>query len=1289
MADADRPTDTDPTASAADTDHIEATANAGTTAGDDADATPADAREYIRIRPTDEPLRPDTVETQVRRLHQLGEQDAGWLARLLGRADGPPCIEWLLATPADETTLEYLVGIDDADALDALERILRALLPMAYELERTRKPPDYVTDLLADTTAADTATGDEAATTDPTLGAVTYRGCPERRQDWQTSLTPFRTLAADSDSAVSSDHVPLATIAETMATADVPMVYQALAEPKPDWTREADERRQAIEAMQDTIWDQIVNTLVGRPDLDDIRLPASDQTRIEELEERETRSSFVVNARLVLAGASTAQAERLTRELASAFADVSRTTYRIEGTTATGAAAKQVRDRIRERTLDPPSYDSLRARLPLTSTASPGIVADAREAPNFWLLDGTALTAAGTRAVAPTPGERAALPRPPDDQLSAYRTEGLVLGRPLTQDRTPAADPVAVPPALQPLHAAWLGKTGSGKSTSLLTAILANQAATDGADILILPKGEGMATEYLRAHYAKHGTLDDVLYFDCAEVLPAISFFDIHADLAAGIDRATAVADRVDHYIAILRQIMGRERFEQAVRSPDVIRYLVKALFDPVHGSDAFTHRELHAAVRRMHDRQAAPAVSDEDLEAMLAGVVANRTQSFDEIMQGVANRVEKIPVHDRLARMFNHVPQEGDPHFDLDRYLDEDVVIVFDTGALRTEAQRVFAVVVLSNLWSALRRRAQRRDMAVAEDESERALDDESSAADMQLTPDMDDTSTADTETPGEDPPLVNVYIEEAASVAASDVLTDLLAQARGFNCSVTLAMQFPRQLSAHSDRAYEEVLNNVSTLVTGNIPDDRRLAARFTTEDRSVETVRTRLGALRRGEWLVSLPAAFDEPAPRPFLVRSADPPPGVAGGEELSPTQRQDIDARIETLRERTRVEAGLTLAAPSAAADGTDADTDASDDTTTNLVSTRVDTALPHTKRLPPTVTYDGEVHALRCTECDTRYDPDIDGMKRAIECCSSLDAVDRDDIPVCDLHLKLTREEREASEWTDRQLMFLQAVYNAQQLRYDPLEYDLLRDSMLRLQEYVGIDSDAVQDLIDADLLRHDTDHPHRLFTVTPEGRSVIGESYRRGVDYGHGKGDLEESSQHVLAVEVGRRYLVRESVEDPDSPVEEVVPYYDLTRDETLSAAAFMGTAEEAADAVDDYEQRRLDVAGLDGDGEIVVALEAERVNHDYREAVPADFDKIAACDVEEAIWVVMSRTAGHTILGILNDPPDGDPRVEKTYAETTPPQQFRIDTPGLTQIYTIGTLLERLDGSPASHSDT
>ncbi|MFP9062474.1 hypothetical protein ACLI4R_18390 [Natrialbaceae archaeon A-chndr2] len=116
----------------------------------------------------------------------------------------------------------------------------------------------------------------------------------------------------------------------------------------------------------------------------------------------------------------------------------------------------------------------------------------------------------------------------------------------------------------------------------------------------------------------------------------------------------------------------------------------------------------------------------------------------------------------------------------------------------------------------------------------------------------------------------------------------------------------------------------------------------------------------------------------------------------------------------------------------------------------------------------------------------------------------------------------------------------------------------------------------------------------------------------------------------------------------------EIIPYYDIDGN------------------------HRLDLAGVDGNGEIVITAEVERINNDVHRAVPADFDKMAACEPEEAIWVVMKQADGHKVLSALNNPPEGPPRVTKTYAKTTPPQQFRIDTPGLTAVYTAEWLRDQ-----------
>lgn len=71
-------------------------------------------------------------------------------------------------------------------------------------------------------------------------------------------------------------------------------------------------------------------------------------------------------------------------------------------------------------------------------------------------------------------------------------------------------------------------------------------------------------------------------------------------------------------------------------------------------------------------------------------------------------------------------------------------------------------------------------------------------------------------------------------------------------------------------------------------------------------------------------------------------------------------------------------------------------------------------------------------------------------------------------------------------------------------------------------------------------------------------------------------------------------------------------------------------------------------------------------MNDDIKRAVLENFDAMAACEPEEAILIVMKQSDGHQILEALNDPLDGEPHVEKTYAKTTPPQHLRIKHPGM-----------------------
>lgn len=59
-------------------------------------------------------------------------------------------------------------------------------------------------------------------------------------------------------------------------------------------------------------------------------------------------------------------------------------------------------------------------------------------------------------------------------------------------------------------------------------------------------------------------------------------------------------------------------------------------------------------------------------------------------------------------------------------------------------------------------------------------------------------------------------------------------------------------------------------------------------------------------------------------------------------------------------------------------------------------------------------------------------------------------------------------------------------------------------------------------------------------------------------------------------------------------------------------------------------------VAILDSNENVIMAGEAEQSNNDTLRAVPDDYDKMAACTPDEAIWLVPNRTVGHEVKRAL-----------------------------------------------------
>ena len=1170
-------------------------------------------REYIAVRPTTDRLVPGGIVDGLRSLH----------GRAGGTTEDPPTVEMLLATAGDDDGVTYLFG-GDIDT-GTLERALRDCFPTEYELART-------TTTLAEQVTPDVVPEGSTPLADRPVAGLEVRAREDRRGDWQTRLHPLERFGEDGRA-----DWPLADVIGALADSDVPVAFQVLLRPKPDWTWEADATIEEYHYPQRSIVGEFVLELFGaefeyeRLDREDVS--RAYRQRIEEIEASNARQSFDVNARAVAFGDGdkSASPEIVLDALSGVFSEVGRTTYQLR-TDVHGAGssdAEELLAAVETRTVKGFTRGrrlerSLDIGLPFTSHVQPRIVADPTTAGNFCLVGGADLPEAAQRAIGTRPGERTGQPLPPKEVLDRYREPGYALGVPATGDRTTDPEPIALPPALQRRHMLVAGKTGSGKSIWGVTGLLANHAATEGATVIVESKDGEMADDYVRSHYAVYGSLENVYRFDAARRVPAEPFFDVTRQQESGIPRSQAVEDVADHTEELLRAIMGDEQFDSAVTSPLIIEALVKALFDPVHGDDRFTLSELQQRAGQFTESGLEPPVIDERLARELRRLANNTEDTFTEMMNGAARRIARAALDSRVAPLFDYVPDdepEDVTPLDWRTRLDEDCVIIVDTSDLRADPQRIVTLVVISQLWTALQRRDHEREPRQG------------------------------------DPPLVNLHIEEAADVATSGVFADILQKGRSYGAGVTLSLQYPDQLRRADAATHEEAINNIGTVVTGPVERDAGLAERLATAEMPPEAVANRLRGLAPGEWLVSLPASFGADPPRPFQVRSLPLPPGHPDGPQpLTESQRATFEAARTSLRERSRRH-GVDVARTVTVGAGIESDDESepsAPDTGAGARAATLDTTLSLTQRLPDGISYHPASDSVTCTTCGTRHGRRFEELMAAVDCHGDREAVDRATVPTIHVGLTLSRGERAGLAYSDTQLAFLQVVYNAHQQRYDTeWEYDIVFDGMERLRTYTGIDDGAFEELVTDGLLTVDTSHPHTLYTVTPEGRDLIDAAHREGRAHGDGVGDLSESSFHVMMVETMRRGFQARFVDDPDHPGAEVSTYH-------------------AIDA------GRLDVAVLDADGEVVVAGEAERSNHDTLRAVPADYDKLAACDPDRAVWVVEGRSEGHEVIRALHNPGDGEPRVGKTYSDSSSLSRVTIDEPGFTDIFTIGTFRDR-----------
>ena len=894
-----------------------------------------ETRRYIRIEPSQERVDPSDI---VSRLAGLRKLRTGWKIKYDPRKS-PPTFEFLALTQGGGAPVRFYLGVDDEDLVPTLESELQTAYPASYEI--SEEVVDLRTEIASDSHLDDDDENDpdvNAAADGGTIGdggagslaertpiAARWSGVGERSRDWMTPIKQYSRVQEEGSSSGSPARAPLATAVERLTDAMAPTALQVLFTRYGGWQKSAEARKKQIETKHDGALQSAKTSLadmVYGADEERIRdrrrgrdppnvgesiqqtsSAASGEVASRQalIDQKGPSQTFFVNLRTVAVlpedpdDTAKVQAANNIETLANAFNHLDGYFYHLDGSRVSKSLtnlrdpARKELSRLLNRSFNQSSIGKRR----------PQLVLNADELANFVAVPSAqTLTTEGSRGARGKERLRQPLPLPNPDLLEEFSGAGMAIGKPLRNRSEPLDEPIRIPPDLLTTSYIRAASTGSGKSTATQAEMLSLHEHVDGPTVLLEGKGDGMAGNYLHAHYARNGHLDNVYYFNAPDTLPAVSFFDIRPALAMGRSREDAVQDKVEHFHEIMRLILGEERHDQAYVANEILTFLIKALFDREYGQDAFSLEALIQAVFRMSRDRTLPELCEANshIEQSLVQKCQVDDHQFQQTMGAAANRLDKLVEHEHLYQMFTHVPEWDEDAkryvgnaFDFREFVAEDAVILFDLGEFRAESQHALTMILLSNLWDAVQgRRGGGRSLNGGTHQSESA--------------DADDS-------------IVNMIIEEAAPVATSSLVYEqFIPQGRAFGVGLGLILQYPEQVAqfSASDRPYTEILNNVKTKLIGNIATDAKLAESMAHENLSTTELRNRVSRLPAGEWIAQLPSPnFRETGPAPFSLASLPIPEGHPESDApLSGDDRHLFEEQeIPRIMRRTQNECGL--------------------------------------------------------------------------------------------------------------------------------------------------------------------------------------------------------------------------------------------------------------------------------------------------------------------------------------------------------------------------------------------
>ena len=859
-------------------------------------------QEYIQITPVREEVNSETVKRELYGLHRYGNGRKLPLDMELHIAGIEPVsnFEFIIYKPEDEAQFKFFIGPGERGEVtcDRLESTTRSQYPENFEFGRENFDITNVFDDVPE--------------------MVRWEGVEEKRRDWMTTLSSF-----DNETIERS---PLSNLLETIIQTEGSVVFQAVFEPRADWSPKAERQKgnlkQGVHTTGGLVLRTVLDGVLGVSDEEKQERHRSDtpheiggsihdsQTagyrsgtgRMGQIDLKDPSHTYNVTLR-----AATSDTE-CARNLQDSLNHLSGKFYSIEGNYL-GTNEPEYKRMLSHGITYPNGLESWSRQKPL-------LVCNIDELSNFITVPSIdTLPKASRGGTGGRPTAQSPLTSPNEEVFKEFST-GMTIGHAVTALRDDSEKPDQIS-TIQSKNEWWdhLAKrdalslsadhltqhyiraatTGSGKTVATINDMLTTHHNLEGPTILIDPKDGEMCENYLRCHRTLFGNLADVEYIQIPEAegkVPGMPFFDLRPlTEGAGRTRETAKQDIIDHYFQLLRFVLGKKTVEQAFVANEILTNLIKALFDREHGKDYFSIGELMEAAQvfQKYGKQvedldedyetvlkAIPQTVDTQVKSILESHLEKDARQFMNTTDAVLNRIRKLKERDFIWDMLSYTVddeywndntnwynKEQIPMLDMKSILNSNKVVLIDTGSLRGASSEVFTVLFLSHLW----------------------------------------TSAQSIWTPDDDEYITNVIIEESANIARNEIVyRELLPKGREFNLSLGLIMQYPEQVLGDNPqdnrRAYKEILNNINTKIIGNVATDDLLAESLFHEDLENDEIKDRIAGLRRGEWLVQLPSTgFHKQKPEILTLRPLPIPPGHNAGSF-------NVSSRGEQVRERSR-------------------------------------------------------------------------------------------------------------------------------------------------------------------------------------------------------------------------------------------------------------------------------------------------------------------------------------------------------------------------------------------------